>query len=263
MADETGTETAETKSSDFVTSFAKGLAVIQCFGADAPRMTLSDVAERTGYNRATARRFLLTLVSLGFAETDGKFFELTPKVLSLGHAYLSSLNFWEAARPYLAEVTRLTHESSSAAVLDGSDVVYVARSAAPHRIMSVSLTVGTRLPAHATSMGQVLLAALPDDRLQKYLAAAPFERFTRHTLVEAAALEQRLEQVRQQAYAMADEELEEGLRSLAVPIEQAGGQIVAALNISAHSGRVSKATMIDDYLPHLRCAAEKIGAMAQ
>ncbi len=262
MSDDSSVGLEEARSSDFVTSFAKGLAVIQSFGADAPRMTLSDVAERTGYSRATARRFLLTLVTLGFAESDGKFFELTPKVLCLGHAYLSSLNFWEAARPYLAEVTRLTHESSSAAVLDGTDVVYVARSAAPHRIMSVSLTVGTRLPAHATSMGQVLLAALPDDALRKYLSLAPFERFTRRTIVEAEALERRLQIVRQHAYAMADQELEGGLRSLAVPIAQNGDRVVAALNISTHSARVSKSTMVRDYLPHLICAAEKISAMS-
>ena len=197
--------------------------------------------------------------------SDGKLFELTPKVLSLGHTYLSSLDFWEAARPYLADVTRLTRESSSAAVLDGPDVVYVARSAAPHRIMSVALNVGTRLPAHATSMGQILLSAMPQDALQAYLDRAPFERFTRRTLVGAGTLRERLRMVQQHGYAMADQELEEGLRSLAVPIRQGqdDGKVLAALNVSAHSARISKSAMIRDFLPHLRRAADKIGEMAR
>ncbi|MGF1627145.1 MAG: IclR family transcriptional regulator C-terminal domain-containing protein [Alphaproteobacteria bacterium] len=247
-------------SSDFVTSLARGLAVIQAFSAESSRMTLTEVAERTGLTRAAARRFLLTLHTLGFVTYDGKYFALTPRVLCLGYAYLSSLDFWEATRPYLEEVTQALNESCSAAVLDATDVVYVARSAARHRLMSVTLRVGTRLPAHATSMGQVLLGGLNDREWQAYCREAVLTRYTSRTLVRPDALLARVRAVREHGYAMADQELEEGLRSLAVPVYDAGGALRAAINLSTHAARISKAAILRDYLPPLKAAAAKISA---
>ncbi|MEZ5668339.1 MAG: IclR family transcriptional regulator C-terminal domain-containing protein [Alphaproteobacteria bacterium] len=251
---------APERSGDFVGSLARGLAVIQAFGADASRMTLTEVAERTGLTRAAARRFLLTLHQLGFVAYDGKFFALTPKVLSLGFSYLSSLDFWEATRPYLEDVTHALNESCSAAVLDGADVVYVARSAARHRIMSVVLRIGSRLPAHATSMGQVLLGALGEREWQAYCAKAQLSRFTSRTLTDPAALLQRVRATREHGYALVDQELEEGLRSIAVPICDGRGAPMAAINISTQAARVSKSAMLRDFLPRLRTAAARIGA---
>lgn len=257
------TDAAATPAADgssFVASLAKGLAVIRCFGADARRLTLSDVAERTGFSRATARRFLLTLTRLGYAIHDGRYFELTPKVLTLGHAYLSSLGFWETARPCLDAVTRATRESCSLAILDGSEVVYVARSAAPHRIMSVGLYVGARLPAHATSMGQVLLAALAPAELSGWLARHDLRAHTRRTLDRPEALRARLAAVREHGYALVDQELEAGLRSIAVPVRDGAGQVIAAMNVSAHSVRVTRTHLVRAFLPHLRCAAARLPA---
>jgi len=256
----TESKPAPRSSSEFVGSLARGLSVIQAFGHDAPKMTLSEVAERTGLNRAAARRFLLTLCELGFARTDGKLFELTPKVLTLGYAYLSSLDIWQAAGPYLQEVTDALNESCSASVLDGTSVVYVARSAAPHRIMSVSLQLGSRLPAHATGMGQVLLAGLDDACLDAYLAEATLEPFTRRTLTDAAKLRERLAVVREHGYALVDQELEEGLRSIAVPVRDGSGRVLAALNASSHAARVTKPTMLRTFLPVLQEVSGKITA---
>ena len=248
------------KNRDFVGSLGRGLAVIQAFGRNSRAMTISEAAERAGLNRAAARRLLLTLVELDFARTDGKLFELTPNILSLGYAYLASLDFWEAARPFIEEVTGKLDESCSAAVLDGSSVVYVARSAAKHRIMSEALNVGTRLPAHATSMGQVLLAELEPSCLEAYLQAAVLERHTRRTITTPDELRARLQAVRERGYAFVDQELEEGLHSVAVPIRSNAGSSSAALNVSSHVARVSRTTMLRRYLPVLRDAASRIAA---
>ena len=239
-------------------SLGRGLAVIQAFGPNSRAMTISEVAERAGLNRAAARRLLLTLVRLDFARTDGKRFELTPKILSLGYAYLASLDFWEAALPFIEEVTEKLDESCSAAVLDGSSAVYVARSAAKHRIMSVALNVGTRLPAHATSMGQVLLAELESSFLDAYLQATELKRHTRRTITTPDGLRIRLKSVRERGFAFVDQELEEGLRSIAVPIYSHVGSAFAALNVSSHVARASRTAMLRRYLPVLRDAASKI-----
>lgn len=249
-------------SSNFVASLEKGLAVIRCFGPDARRLTVTDVADKTGYTRATARRFLLTLTQLDYAVTDGKFFELTPKILTLGHAYLTSRSLWDASRVYLDQVTLKTNESCNIGILDKDEIVYVARSAAPHRIMSVSLFVGARLPAHATSMGQTILAFSPDKDLTAYLHRNTLDRFTENTVTDARALRQRLSDIRSTGYALVDQELEVGLISLAVPLFNSDGAIMAALNVSAHSGRADRDRMISEYLPHLTWAAEQIGAVA-
>ena len=172
---------------EFVASLARGLAVLRAFSKDAREMTLSEVAQRTDLTRAAARRFLLTLESLGYVASDGRRFRLTPKVLDLGFSYLSSMELWDVAMPYMEEVSATIHESCSASVLEGCDIVYVAR-VPTKRIMSVALGIGARLPAITTSMGRVLLAHLPDDALQQHLANCPVRRYTEHTVTDPAAL---------------------------------------------------------------------------
>ena len=245
-------------SSDYVTSLAKGLAVIQSFGVHSESQTLSNVAQKTGFSRATARRFLLTLHALDYASYDGKYFKLTPKVLTLGQAYLSSLSFWDVSRFYLEEVSRQTNESCSMAILDGDQAVYVARAAASHHIMSVALYVGVRLPAHATSMGQVLLAEKTCQEFIRYLEDYPLKRFTSRTLTEKKTLRARLDSIRNHGFALVDQELEVGLRSIAVPVHDHQGKVIAAMNIGAHVARISKTAMLREYLPHLQTAAQKI-----
>lgn len=234
----------------FVQSFARGLSVITAFGPGREALTLAEVARLTGMTRATARRFLLTMVDLGFVRFDGRLFRLTPRVLSLGYSYLSSLTLPGIAEPHLERLVGRTGESSSMSVLDGQEIVYVAR-VPTIRIMTVAINVGTRFPAHATSMGQVLLAHLPSDQLEDYLASAPLDRLTERTLDAPDRLRQRLAQVREQRYALADQELEEGLRSLAVPVHDAEGAVVAAVNVSSHASRMSTEQAVAEFLPLL------------
>lgn len=245
----------EPDSPDFVTSFARGLAVIRSFGTETPRQTLTEVAERTGMTRAAARRFLLTLAALGYARSDGKYFTLSPQILELGYSYLSALSLPEALQPHLAGVTEILKESSSAAVLDGADVTYVARSAARHRVVAISLAIGARLPAHATSMGQVLLAHLEPQRLQHFLNTTHLERYTDNTLTSPVDLAARLDRVRAQGWGLCDGELEIGLRSVAVPIRDRNGRVSLSINVSTHASRVSVEALQRDYLPVLQNAA--------
>jgi IclR family pca regulon transcriptional regulator len=235
---------------EHVRSLARGLAVIRAFDADAPQQTLSDVARRTGITRAAARRFLLTLVDLGYVRTDGRLFALTPRVLELGFAYLSSLSLPEVAAPHLEALVARVHESASVSVLDGDDVVYVAR-VPTSRIMTVAITIGTRFPAYATSMGRVLLAALPPaERAQRLTALRPL---TDRTLTDPAALSRELDATAKAGFCVVDEELELGLRSIAVPVRAADGAVVAAVNVSTRAG---SADLVRDVLPELRaCAA--------
>lgn len=215
----------------FVQSLARGLSVITAFDADHPAMTLSDIAARTGLTRATARRFLHTLVELGYVRFDGKEFALTPQVLRLGTAYLSGLGLPQIAQPHLEQLSARLGESTSAAVLDGDEIVYVAR-VATRRIMTVGITVGTRFPAYATSMGRVLLAGLPAPELDDHLARVAPVSLTGRTVVEPAALRAELERVRAQGWALVDQELEAGLRSVAAPLRDRDGDVVAAVNVS-------------------------------
>jgi IclR family pca regulon transcriptional regulator len=205
--------------------------------------------------RAASRRFLLTLCALGYARTDGKHFELTANVLELGYTYLASLHVWDAIGPYLAEVTETINESCSVAVLEGDQIVYVARSASRERILSIRLGVGARLPAHATSMGHALLADLEPPVLEQYLHAARLQALTKKTLTDRSALTARLRKVRVQGYALADQELEEGLRSLAVPIRDRAARAVAAMNVGVNAARVPASVVLEQYLPVLRKAA--------
>lgn len=216
----------------FVQSLARGLEVIVAFDADHPEMTLAQVAQRTGYSRATARRFLHTLVELGYMRTDGKSFALTPQVLGLGTAYLSGLGLPQIAQPHLEALSAKVGESTSVAVLDGTDIVYVAR-VATRRIMSVGIAVGTRFPAYATSMGRVLLAALDDAALDAVLERTDLRPLTPRTIHQPAELRRELERVRAQGWALVDQELERGLTSMAAPILDGRGTAVAALNVSA------------------------------
>ena len=238
-------------------SLERGIAVLQVFSRERPALTLSEVARLTGITRATARRILLTLEKLGHVRSDGRLFSLTPRVLSLGWAYLSSLNLWEVAQPLMEELVEETKESCSAATLDPPDIVYVARVPTRH-IMTIALSVGTRLPAHATSMGRVLLADLPPEELDRFLAEFPPEPVTPHTVTDPDKLRAILDDVRKQGWALNDQELEIGLRSIAAPIKRADGRTLAALNISAAAPRVSVAEMRRRFLPALLQTAEQI-----
>ena len=243
----------------FVQSLERGLAVIRAFGEDAPEMTLSEVAGRAKLTRAAARRFLLTLTDLGYVRTDGRRFALSPRVLELGYAYLSSLSLPEIAEPHLERLVAEVRESSSVSVLDGDDIVYVAR-VPTSRIMRVAINVGTRFPAHATSMGRVQLAALSGAELDAYLSRVELRALTSRTLTEPDALRAELARIRAQGWALVDQELEDGLRSVAAPIRDRTGRVVAAVNVSAHASRASRDTVRKVLLPPLLATAERIEA---
>ncbi|MGQ4618893.1 IclR family transcriptional regulator domain-containing protein [Nocardia sp. R7R-8] len=244
-------------SSDFVQSLGRGLAVIRAFDAEHPQRTLSDVARATGLTRATARRFLLTLAELGYMRTDGATFALTPRVLELGYAYLSSLTLPEIAGPHLEALSATVHESSSVSILDGDDVVYVARVAVS-RIMTVTISIGTRFPAYATSMGRVLLAGLDDSAFDEYLRRASFTDLTGRTIVTADALREHIAATRAQGYCIVDQELEVGLRSLAAPVHAPDGSVIAAVNLSTPAARYSLDDLTEKLIPPLRKAAAAI-----
>jgi len=257
--DEPGGEPAATRNSDFVQSLDRGLAVIRAFGPDRERLSLSEVARATNLTRAAARRFLLTLVKLGYVRSDGREFSLRPRVLELGYAYLSGLTLPDVAGPHLEELVARLHESSSISILDGQHVVYVAR-VPTKRIMTVAISVGTRFPAYATSMGRVLLAALPPDALEQYLAEAVLEPLTANTVTDAGRLREILAEVAAQGYAIVDQELEEGLRAVAAPIRGAQDTGTAAINVSVHASRVSVDSLRADIVPALLETARQIEA---
>ena len=218
--------------------------------AESPQMTLSEVARATGLTRAAARRFLITLTELGYTRSDGREFSLRPKVLELGYAYLAGLSLNEVAAPHLEDLVAQTRESSSVAVLDGEEIVYVVR-VPTKRIMTAAINVGTRFPAYATSMGRVLLAHLPDDQLDAYLNNTRLEPITKRTITDPGRLREILGAGRAQGFVMTDQELEEGLRSAAVPIRDANGAVVAAMNVSTHASRVNMEELRRDLLPQL------------
>jgi IclR family transcriptional regulator, pca regulon regulatory protein len=253
------TDGPQPRNSDFVQSLDRGLAVIRAFGPDRERLSLSEVARATGLTRAATRRFLLTLVKLGYVRNDGREFSLRPRVLELGYAYLSGLGMPEVAAPHLEELVAQVRESSSISVLDGHHIIYVAR-VPTKRIMTVSISVGTRFPAYATSMGRVLLAGMSQEDLDRYLAEADFEAFTARTITDPDRLREIVSDVAKQGYAIVDQELEEGLRAIAAPIHGAGGAVTAAINVSAHASRVSMAAMRADLLPAMLETARRIEA---
>lgn len=242
---------------DFVSALATGLDIIRAFDRENPRMTLSEVASKNGINRAKARRFLLTLHGLGYVRKQDRYFELTPRALDLGYAFLSANGYQLVVRQHIEHITEVTGESSSMGVLDGHEVIYVARSAAPHRLMTVALNVGSRLPVVATSMGRVLLAFTPD-RLEEILNQSDLVAHTPNTITNPDALRSCIEEVRGQGYCIVDQELESGLRSLAVPVRNQYGKLLGALNVSTNAARVSREKLEADFLPLLLEASRQI-----
>lgn len=242
---------------EFMTTLAKGLAVLDAFGPQQPAMTLSQAAAETQVSRATARRILRTLTELGYVAQDGRHFSLTPNILNLGFAYLSTQNWIDNAVPLMKDLSERLHESSSAAILQESEVVYVARVPAS-RIMSVAISIGSRLPAFHTSMGRIQLGFLSDDEIWRRLTSVRIAPYTQNTITEPQLLFDRIRADRGQGFSIVDEELETGLRSIAVPIIDRRGQAVAALNLSAHAMRTSRDDMYASFLPALRDVAARI-----
>ncbi len=241
----------------FVQSLERGLVVIRALSMPGPGRTLSDVARDTGLTRASARRFLLTLEELGYVRSDDRRFVLMPRVLELGYAFLSSLTLPQIAQPHLRELVEQVHESSSVSVLDGADIVYVAREPT-QRIMTVAISVGTRFPAHATSMGRVLLAGLDQAALDAFLETAELGALTAATVTDPERLRREVARVRKQGWALVDQELEDGLRSVAVPIHNQSGEVVAAMNLSTHASRRTAEAIRQELLPPLRHAAQLV-----
>lgn len=243
----------------YVQSLARGLAVIRAFDETHPEMTLSEVARATDLSRASARRFLHTLAQLGYVWTDGRTFALTPRVLELGFSYLSSISLPEIAQPHLERLVAEVRESASVSVLDGPDIVYVAR-VPTSRIMTVSINIGTRFPAYATSMGRVILAHLPPEELGRYLDKVELEPLSPRTITTIPALRAELDRARDAGWALVDQELEAGLRSIATPIHGQSGRVVAAVNVSTHAGRSTADQAKRTLLPPLHDTATRIEA---
>ena len=244
---------------DFVEALARGLDVLACFDDRHPRMSLTEIAEATGLARPTARRLLLTLAELGFVRLDEGRFTLTPQVLRLGLAYIGSLGLWEVARPHLEALVAQTGESSSMAQLDGSDIVYVARVSVP-RIITLRVVIGTRFPARQTSQGKVLLAALDPDALTATLAEPSRSGLPPGPALDRRAVDDELRTVRARGWALADEELAPGIRSVAVPVRDGDGEVRAAMNVTVHAAETSVATLVDEHLPRLIRAASEVSA---
>lgn len=243
----------------FVQSLERGLAVIRAFDGERRELTLSDVARICDLTRAAARRFLLTLADLGYVTTDGRLFRLTPRVLELGYAYLAGSSLPDIAEPHLEKLVAEVRESSSLCVLDGDDIVYVSRVPTT-RIMTATITVGTRFPAHATSVGRVLLAHLPDEQLDQHLTRCELRPLTPRTIVSPPQLRAELQRVRKQGYAIMDQELEVGLRTVAAPVRDGDGTVVAAVNIPVHASRNSVDSVRRDLLPALLATVARIEA---
>lgn len=247
------------RNAEFVQSLERGLAVIRAFDGKRPELGLSEVARETGLTRATARRFLLTLVRLGYVRQDGNRFSLRPRVLELGYSYLSALSLPELAQPHMEALVAQVNESSSIAVLDDTDIVYVVRVPTT-RIMSITIAVGTRLPAYPTSMGRVLLAGLDPEVLDERLARLEIRPLTPSTVPDLAALRRELDRVRAQGWARVDQELEQGVRSVGVPIHDAAGTVSAAMNVSVHASRMTMQELRKQVLPRLQQTAAAIEA---
>jgi IclR family pca regulon transcriptional regulator len=243
---------------DFIEALARGLDVVRCFGAARPVLTFSEVAGATGLARPTVRRILLTLEELGYVRALERGFTLTPRVLELGMAYLNSLNMWDLARPHMQQLVAQTNESTSMAQLDGSDIVYVARVAVP-KIVTLAVTIGTRFPAPATSLGKVLLAALDARGLSDVLAQPSRSGITPRWQPDRPALDRALREVRAKGWALADQELAPGIRSIATGVRDGDGRVVAAINVTVHAAETSVEQLTGEHLPRLLRAAADIG----
>ena len=245
---------------NFMTSLARGLLVIQSFTPQTPHMTISQLSVKTGLSRAAVRRCLYTLTKLGFAGAeDGSRYALRPRMLTLSNTYAASSSLSTAAQPILERMSAAHRESFSVATLDGDDIVYIARTTVA-RVMAVDLHIGSRLPAYCTSMGRVLLAYLPVDQLEQYLARVVLVAHTARTIVSVDKLRLALRNVRRNGYALVDQEYEIGLRSLAVPVYSPAGRVVATINLSGHAPRMPVFDMQTRFLPHLRNAAAELSA---
>jgi IclR family transcriptional regulator, pca regulon regulatory protein len=242
---------------EFMSTLAKGFAVLRLFGRERPSLTLSEAAAATELSRATARRILRTLTSLGYVEQRGRLFSLAPGILNLGFSYLSAQSWIERARPLMKELSERFHESCSAAILQETEVAYVARVPAG-RIMSVAISIGTRLPAFHTSIGRAQLGFLDDEEIWRRLRSLRIEPYTPSTIIDLQALFERIRADREQGFSIVDEELERGLRSIAVPIVDRTKQAIAALNLSTHSTRTTRNEMRERFLPALRGVSDLI-----
>ncbi len=247
----------EPSNRDYVNSLARGLEVIRAFTRSKPSMTLSEVAERTDMNRASARRFLLTLVREGYASTNGKYFRLLPKVLDLGFSVLASMDLSDVMQPVMNDLAEKLQESCFAAVLDGDSVIYVAR-ATSQRVVNVGINIGSRVPAHSVSSGRVLISGLSDSELDKYMEGVMLKKYTPMTTTSKARLRKAVDETRRQGWSIVDQELEVGLRSVSVPIRDRSGTIVAALNVCCPSPRVTPEEMRTRVLPALFDSAQRI-----
>jgi IclR family pca regulon transcriptional regulator len=242
---------------EFMATLAKGLAVLGSFDKQRPAMTLSQAAQANGLSRATARRILRTLAELGYVAQNGREFSLSSGILKLGFSYLATQSWIEHAAPLMRQLSEQFHESCSAAILEGTEIVYVARFPA-RRIMSVTLAVGTRLPAFYTSLGRIQLGFLDHAEFWRRLMSLPMETYTPSTITDVQALYERVQEDHAQGFSIVDEELERGLRSIAVPVVDRAGQAIAALNVSTHSTRTTRNEMRERFLPSLRGVAQQI-----
>jgi IclR family pca regulon transcriptional regulator len=242
---------------DFIEALARGLDVLRCFRPGRPVMTLSEIAGATGLARPTVRRILLTLEELGYVRSAERGFALTPRVLELGMTYINSLSMWDLARPHMQRLVVQTNESTSMAQLDGSDIVYVTRVAVP-KIITLAVTIGTRFPAPATSMGKVLLASLSPAELDEALAQPSRSGVTARSQPARDELDAALREVRARGWALADEDLAPGIRSVATGVRDGHGRVVAALNVTVHAAETSVRQLTEEHLPRLLCAAADI-----
>jgi len=246
---------------NFMTSLARGLSVIQCFSHATSFLTVSQISQATGFSRASVRRCLYTLSKLGLANSeDGTHFTLLPRVLTLGHSYIFSMPLSKVAQPVLDRLSQVLRESCSIAMLDGTDVIHIAH-ANISRVLAVDLSMGSRLPAIYTSMGRVLLAHLPSKDLEAHLAHAEFIPHTKHSITNMKGLRQALHLVRHDGFALVDQELEMGLCALAVPLRNAAGRVIAALNVGAPVQRVSPQDFVTKFVPHLHAAAQELSIL--
>jgi IclR family transcriptional regulator, pca regulon regulatory protein len=259
LPDGEGDESLAGRPREFIQSLERGLGIIRAFGPHAPEQTVSELAATTGLTRATARRFLITLIELGYVESDGRIFRLTPKVLELGYSFLSGLRFPDVALPHLERLVAEVDEGSEASVLDGDDIVYVVRVPST-AVMTVAINVGARMPAYATSMGKVLLASLPDAELDAYLARAQLRSILPRTVTDPRELRAQLERVRAQGYAIVDQELEEGLVAIATVVHGRGRRVVGSINLSTNVMRRSVDSLREELLEPLQRTARAIEA---